>query len=83
MSPLIKSESKDYYNEDGDLSIDLTLQQKFYHWIFVQFNLLVGKRVTIDEQHFATKVDENQVRLININPFFQWMFQKLQKYGVF
>ena len=47
MSPLIKSESKDYYNEDGDLSIDLTLQQKFYHWIFVQFNLLVGKELLL------------------------------------
>lgn len=81
--PLIQRESKDYYDENGELSIDLTLQQRFLHWVFVQFSLLVGKRVTIDEQQFSAPVDENKIRKVKVSPIAQWIFQTLQKYGIF
>ncbi|RCK57737.1 Phosphatidylglycerol phospholipase C [Candida viswanathii] len=66
--PLILRESKDYYDENGELSIDLTLQQKVLHWLFLQFNLLVGKRVTVDEKQFAAPVDENKIRKVQSSP---------------
>ncbi|EMG50211.1 PGC1 Phosphatidylglycerol phospholipase C [Candida maltosa Xu316] len=81
--PLIKSESKHYYNENGDLTLDLTFQQRLFHWLYLQFNLLVGKRVSVDEQQFAAKVDENKIREIKPNGIAVWIFQTLQKFGIF
>ncbi|CAI5760727.1 unnamed protein product [Candida verbasci] len=80
---LVRSESKDYYNEDGLLSINLSLKQKLLYFIYKYFNYFAGqKRVLDDETKFDAKVDENEIRYIHINPFFMWVFQTCQKYGL-
>ncbi|KAI5956932.1 hypothetical protein KGF54_000551 [Candida jiufengensis] len=74
-----------YYNEDGDLNIQLTLKQKLFYWLYLQFTYLNGsqKKIRLQQSKFSLEVDENHVDELKINPFIAWTFQTCQKYGIF
>lgn len=86
VKPLVSYESKNfYYNEDGDLNIELTWNQMILHWLYKQFMSLNGsqRKITTDAQRFAAKVDPNEVNEVKPNAMAVYIFQKCQKYGIF
>lgn len=86
VKPLVAYESKNfYYNEDGELNIELTWNQKLLNWVYKQFMSLNGsqRKITSDAQRFAAKVDPNEVNEVKPNAVVTYLFQKCQKYGIF
>lgn len=78
-------ESSQYFNEDGELNIELTYFQRMFHWIFTVVMSLNGssRNIRTDAQKFGAKVDDSKIEQIKINPFTSKIFQTCQKYGVF
>ncbi|KAI3403034.2 hypothetical protein KGF56_004094 [Candida oxycetoniae] len=85
IKPLIDYESNQYYNEDGELVIELTVKQMIMCWIYNQIISLNGsnRKIKTESQRFAARVDENKIDEVKINPIFAWCFQTCQKYGIF
>ncbi|CAK9440036.1 uncharacterized protein LODBEIA_P41360 [Lodderomyces beijingensis] len=82
---LVDYGSNQYYNEDGDLNIELTLRQQVLYWLYTQFTLLNGsnRKIKTESQKFAYPVDGDKVEPNRTNPLASWLFQTCQKYGIF
>ncbi|KAI5968096.1 hypothetical protein CANMA_002598 [Candida margitis] len=84
--PLVTYESKNfYYNEDGELNIGLTWNQKLLSWGFEKLMSLNGsqRKITSNAQRFGAQIDENHVDEVKPNGIIVYIFQKCQKYGIF
>ncbi|KAG7194094.1 uncharacterized protein KQ657_004802 [Scheffersomyces spartinae] len=64
--------------------IQLTWSQVAANYMFLMFTKAAGaKRVTEDELDFEAPVDGEATRVVNISPFFAYIFFTLQKFGIF
>ncbi|EGW30454.1 uncharacterized protein SPAPADRAFT_63287, partial [Spathaspora passalidarum NRRL Y-27907] len=66
------------------LRSSLTFKQWFSYFIFQVFHKMGSdKKLTDDEKQYDSIVDENKVRVIKVNEWVIWMFQTMQKFGIF